>query len=743
MFDPISRRTFFAITGAAFASSSLHASSPTVFPFGTHVYREPPLPLEQIAADLPLLKRLGFSMIKIQESWSTDEKHEGEIDLSRVERVVSDARQNGLLVYFGITMEQAPAWLWRKYPDASMVYEDGTPHNDPTQYLLPADGKPGPCWHHPEARRAGERFVETVGRTIGKYDNILVWNVFQEIGFWPLRPGHVGLCYCKYSLAEFRRWLQTRYQSLDDLNTKWRTDFGTWDELEPPRSFTQVPSFIDWRFFMDDVTLTGSLRWKAEAFRRSDPRRRRILAHTSSPVFGSTAEWQYARSLDVFGSSAYPSWGEPENPDLSSDDRVRHSQAPYEQLWSDVLMKFDYIRSASVNGEFWTAELEGGRAGGGVTPGRVPDPGDIRRWVLGCAATGARGICFWNHRSEPFWSEASGFGLLDRTGTSTPRAEEAGRLARALAAHGELFAKGEHPKPQIGIVVWERLWQFVSGTGSEVKDQYQASLRGIYKALWREGYTVDFVNAEQVPASGSEYKVLIAPAPICLSREIADNLRNYVKTGGVLISEACPGRFDEYGFNNIGEMAPGLAELFGATHKQLAAWTQPRIATQGGQNSWTLSGTGPVAGHEITATFYLQLLSLTTATPIFTHRGVPAGTVNQFGSGRAYLVGTFMGKPVLDSEGSGNQTAIAALVRAAGAAPQNSGKLLTRRRVLGTKSALFLVNPTHEDVQESVAVKGAQSVLDLLSGSVPVRNGTVDVRVPPLDIVCLILDQRA
>jgi hypothetical protein len=63
-----------------------------VFPFGTHIYREPHLPLEQLHADLPLLKRLGFSMVKIQESWSADEKKEGEIDLSTVERVISDAK---------------------------------------------------------------------------------------------------------------------------------------------------------------------------------------------------------------------------------------------------------------------------------------------------------------------------------------------------------------------------------------------------------------------------------------------------------------------------------------------------------------------------------------------------------------------------------------------------------------------------------------------------------------------------
>ena len=351
----LSRRLFIGASLATLAERGRADVNAAIFPYGTHVYREPPLPFEAIEADLPLLKRLGFTMIKIQESWSADERREGEVDLSLVERVVAGARTNGLLVYFGITMEQAPAWLWRKYPDAQMVYEDGTPHNDPTQYLLPADGKPGPCWHHPGARAAGSRFVEALARIIGKYDNILIWNAFQEIGFWPLRPGHpIGFCYCKHTLSEFRLWLQKQYGTLDRLNRGWRTSFGEWEEVEPPRSFGQVPAMLDWRYFMDDVTLSDNLRWKTEALRRGDPSRRPVMAHTNSPTIGSTADWRYARVLDVFGSSAYPSWGELEDPDTSADERVGRSNLPYEQLWSGVMLKFDYARSASVKGEFWT-----------------------------------------------------------------------------------------------------------------------------------------------------------------------------------------------------------------------------------------------------------------------------------------------------------------------------------------------------------------------------------------------------
>jgi len=122
--DPTRREFNSVLSGAVLSESILagprqqlagSAAGPenALFPYGTHIYREPPLPMDQLQADLPLLKRLGFSMVKIQESWSADERKPGEIDLSRVSHLVSDARQNGMVVYFGITMERAPAWLWR------------------------------------------------------------------------------------------------------------------------------------------------------------------------------------------------------------------------------------------------------------------------------------------------------------------------------------------------------------------------------------------------------------------------------------------------------------------------------------------------------------------------------------------------------------------------------------------------------------------------------------------------------
>ena len=201
----------------------------------------------------PLLKNYGFNMIKIQEHWSADEVREGEYDFSRIERLVQRADELDLGIYLGLTMEQAPAWVWKKFPDCHFVYADGRSHNQPAQYTIPMDGKPGPCWDHPGVRAAATRFIAELARTLGQYRNIWAWNTFQEIGFWPNTAGKLGFCYCPHTLARFREWLREKYDSLEALNATWQINYGEWEEVEPPRREEPLAPFIDWRYFMDDV----------------------------------------------------------------------------------------------------------------------------------------------------------------------------------------------------------------------------------------------------------------------------------------------------------------------------------------------------------------------------------------------------------------------------------------------------------------------------------------------------------
>jgi beta-galactosidase len=736
----------------AFGSVGPNAApaSSTIFPYSTHVYREPHLPLEQFRHDFPILKRLGFNMIKIQEVWGYDEVHEGQIDLSNVSQVVSDARQNGLQVYFGVTMENPPMWLWRKFPDAKMVYSSGEPYNDPTPYVLPGDGKPGPCWHHPEARAAGVRFVETVGREVGKYDNIQVWNVFQEINFGQVNGGPLGLCYCDNTLTAFRAWLRTRYATLNALNETWRSAYGDWEEIEPPRVSPKVPPVIDWRYFMDDVYLSFNLKWKADAFRRSDPSHRPILAHVGGVTTGSTREWRYAEQLDVLGSSCYPDWREPTawDFDWGTPDNPLTGATQARQQVGDILMHFDHLRAAKPDGAVWTAELQGGPITEGLNRRSVPSPADIRRWVFSCLAAGSRGICFWNHRPEIFWQEGYGFSLLDWGSDTSARAEEAGRISIALNRNAELFARGSHPVPAVAIVLNEDLFHWTECSLHDFEEHLQYTITGLWRSLWRVGITTGFIESAAIPADSSLVKALILPFPLTLGPKEIQALSNYVRNGGTLIAEACPGRFDGYGMGFDGGMAPGVAELFGAGSKDVflirepgkgAKWTDWEYGLRDSLEYRELMGAGDFAQNRVFPAFYLQTLTLSTAQPLLMYGDQVAGSVHSFGQGKAYLVGTLLGHAGPAYNDWRNGDFLAAALNRAGVVGDRAGSLLRRRRILGNNAAWFFFNLTEQEVEESVPMEGYKSANDLLGEELPAGAGVFRLKVAPMDIRCIVL----
>ena len=754
----LDRREFLELSGSGLAGSALYARAvPRLipadlgrFPFGTHIYREPHRPLEELRRDLPLLKRLGFTMVKIQECWNMDEQREGEIDLTNVRTLVADARQQGLGVYFGVTMELAPAWLWKKFPDATMVLNTGEPFLNPTQYVLPGDGKPGPCWHHPGARAAAIRFLEHLGREIGQYDNIWVWNIWQEInfGFVPAE----SVCFCPYTLPAFQQWLQARYRTLPTLNHAWKSGYGEWEEIVPPRQYAPLPPSIDWRYFMDDVYFVTALRWKGDALRRSDPSHRPILAHVAGVTLGGSNDWRYAETLDIFGASCYPAWpgwssweagapalGQP----LSRLAGLNH------EIWENVILRGDYMRSASRGGEWWTAELQGGpvHESAAYPLGHLPDPADIRRWVLGNLATGSRGICFWNHRPEIFWGEADGFGLLDHQGQPTPRARQAGSLARALSRHAALFAQGVHPQAGLAILVNESARHFLETSGRIAHLAF--TLKGIHKALWQAGVPVDFLDVRDLESRGPDYPFVYLPFCQALAPEVIQSLRTYVNQGGTLLAEALPGRYTAYGLGAFPDGMPTeLAELFGCRQQRIlqirepdngARWTENQRSYGDAVTFAYLSGQNAWSGHQLFPAFYLQSFTPTQAMPIFQYGDHVIGCEHAYGHGHAFLIGTLLGHGYLGYNDPHNPAFLLALLARVGVHPDLPGGLQRRQRVLRDQTAWFLFNSTAQPITAMLDTEGYVRVQDLLGDPISREGRHWQLTVDSLDMRCLIL----
>lgn len=244
------------------------------------------------------------------------------------------------------------------------------------------------------------------------------------------------------------------------------------------------------------------------------------------------------------------------------------------------------------------------------------------------------------------------------------------------------------------------------------------------------------------------------PFPLTLRPSLIEALQAYVRNGGTVIAEACPGRsdtgrFDNYGIGLKGAMMPGVSELFGATHQEVflirepnngAKWTAWELAPRDQREYRDLLGVGEFSTQSVFPAYYLEILAPTSGKPILKYRDEVPGCVNSYGKGRAYLVGTLLGHGVAGYNDLCNARFLAALLGRAGVSSDSVGVLKRRRRILGNQATWFLFNQTDKPVEEEVAIEGYQSARDLLGGKVSPPGGRIQVRVEPFDIKCLVLE---
>jgi len=526
-----------------------------------------------------------------------------------------------------------------------------------------------------------------------------------------------------------------------------------WSYVLPDRFAGRVclPSDIDWKYFMDNVQIAYVLKAREQAIKDADHLKRPVFAHKGGSIIGSGADWTYARTQDFLGSSCYPAWGSGQAwDDVKQARLISRQDALLAEMWDGVALKYDYIRSCNKRGApVWAAEFQGGPVSTGFQYGRIPSGDDIRRWMLTAVGTGVTAISFWVTRAEIMAAEMNGFSLLDSEGDTTERMEEAGRVGEALNKHADLFANPSWGGARIAILVNEWNYQLCMSM-VQGGENLPYDFRGWHRILWDACIPVDFIEVSELDEDYiDEYNAIILPFPLSISEEIACKLKKYVQKGGNLISEACPGRLNDYGFANRGELSPILRELFGVTHRSFKMVREPdggkRWSPQ--ERTWgeyleaaMLEGTGSFEGMKLRANVYIETFECKQdSMPFLKYKEAIAGTVRKVDDGKAWLIGTFAGHNGTAYRDSESRAFILAILKKCGIIPAHEGKLLLRKRIRGDKEAWLFTNPTGEDITESIDIKNIKHVEDLMGEELNIKDGFISLTVKGLDVRVLVV----
>lgn len=657
-------------------------------PFGSQYYRAPSPRPEDWARDLDHMARLGFTMVKFWLQWRWNHPEEERFYWEDVDRLMDLAGERDLRVMLNTIVDVGPAWIYAKYPDASMVTLSGRTVGPQTQPHRQIGGL-GLCLHHEAVQAHCFRWLDAAVRRYSEHPALEIWNVgsepeltqsMAELRLWADDAQKMGdmLDYNPHAQRAFPPWLEQKYGGdLDRLNLAWNRNYRSFDEAEVPRTRNTFNDVVDWRMFFVD-SLGAHVGRRFEVAKEADGGRHPLMCHhvfvQGFPVTSTASDpWNVGRFGDLHGITQMD--------DPMMCDVLRCCARGKPVISAEMLMLMGY-----------TLDLP-----------KAIDADAIKRNVFTGLAANLKGFLFWQFRPETLGREAPTWGLSHLDGSSTPWLEAFAEVGRVLQKNAGFVLDAAPRDAEVAILYSPPNQVFAwASTGNE-KTATDAVL-GTHAALYERNHVVDLVHPREISEGVLDrYKVLVCPFPYWLSAETARKMRAWVEAGGTLIGEAYFAGWDvEEGRHHTTVPGYGLHEVFGARQKNVVpADEQGRVEIVAGDGLAYLA-----EGERAYGTLAKETLFVEGADVLATFAdGEAAVTRNRFGEGQAILVGSYVGFPYRREGLAGNGALVASLVELAdlSARPQaEDGRVRVDVLAEGDERMVILQNLDAQPAEASV-----------------------------------------
>jgi beta-galactosidase len=646
---------------------------PMRFPYGAVYFRKSNPPREDWERDYKRAGEDGFNIFRHWFMWGAIETAPGFFDWDDYDRQLDLAAKYGIKTIIAEISHSIPEWLGVKYPELLQRDERGLPRY-PRMGVSTATGgfNAGLCLDKGAARELNGHFLTRLAERYRDHPGLLGYDVQNECNFGE------GGCFCGDTAAAYRQWLRDKYGDLQSLKSAWKKySYTSFEEIRFPEALFFFPECADWLAFQHD-NFHRHMGWKIETIRGADPKSL-IAAHGIASTFrnreqAGTDDWAAAALVEVYGFTWVP---------------CRHGNEPW-RLFSAA----DLTRAGSRGKTFWHAEAQGGHLwlqpqlkGRPADDGRVADEKDLRIWNFISMAAGARGLLYPRYRPLLDGPLFGAFAPYEMDGSPGPRSVMASRIARWANGDSQKGLMESTPvRGQIGI-----LYAPECGAASYLhsmfsnENAYYRIMSGAYQGFFDNNIQADFVHIDHI----DEYAALYFPYPVSLTSGEGEKLKNWVKAGGTLISEACPAYFGDQ--LRAGTVQPnlGLDEVFGARQKRVEF--MPDIL-----EDIEFDIFGIRAGGE----GFLQTYELAGGKAAAFYQGDPIAVRHDYGQGGTLLVGAFMSGRYGRKQDPGTREFFSRAFALSGQKPLLAlSDNLIRARISsgGGEDYLWLLNPTRED----------------------------------------------
>lgn len=447
-------------------------------------------------ADLALMEAAHLHWVRVGEfAWSRMEPKEGTYDLAWLDRAVAMAAKHHIQVVMSTPTAAPPAWLTQTYAECLRTKEDGSKdqHGNRQQF----------DWSSPKYREFTRDIATRLALEFGHNPNVIGWQIDNE---------YANASFGASTRTQFQQWLQARYGTLDNLNTRWTTAYWSqtytaWDQIPIEAQYGNPGLLLSWRRFVSDT-------WRSYQRVQLDA----IRAHAEPRQFITTNLMGFFDGLDYYTVT--------QDLDIASwDDYVGegHLNATFNGAAHDLTRGF-------LRKNFWIMETQPGFVNWAPTNNSL-NKGEVRAMAWHDVGHGADAVGYWQWRSALNGPEEYHGTLVGADGTPVPLYAEVAQLGAEFDRAGAAL-RGTSPHAEVAMLFsYDSRWAIDLQRHSKNFDPV-GSLLSYYGPLRKQAHTIDIVS-KTAPLSG--YKLVVAPALNVLSDTEAEHLLAYVRDGGHLV----------------------------------------------------------------------------------------------------------------------------------------------------------------------------------------------------------------
>jgi len=586
---------------------------------GVYYYPEAWKP-EQWDRDLRKMADMGFEFTHFAEfAWAQLEPEEGKFDFAWLDKAVELAAKNNLKVILCTPSATPPVWLTRKYPEILVEMASGLKGQHGTREHY--------SWSSAKYRELTTRVVEAMAKHYANDKRVWGWQIDNE-------PSHYGTYdYSPAAQANFRTWLQKKYQSIDKLNKAWGTSFWSgvysdFSQIEIPninRLFSGVASYtsmVDFkRFSADECASFVSMQYNTL---RTNVSASQFVTTNFMHAHTDVDPWRN-KDLDFISYTIYPVAGQTKG---LGEQGFRLGD-PWRISYAN-----DFFRP--LKGVTGVMELQPGQVNwGGYNP--QPYPGAVRAWLWNAFAGGLDFICSYRFRQPLAGGEQYHYGMVGTDGVTELNGglqyrqfmSEVRQLRKLYKSNVSMPAELAARKTAVVYNV-DNVW-----STDLQKQTYQWTETGhiykCYNALKTLTIPVDIVGEER---DLSAYPFVMIPAYEMVDKALVDKWTKYAQNGGHLILTCRTGLKDRNGHFPEAPWAAAVTGLIGAKvsmNDMLAPDMKAQVSFGGNSYIWNNWGDIllPDAGTETWVTYADQFYAGQAAV---THRRLGKGTVTYIGT---------------------------------------------------------------------------------------------------------------